>query len=71
MSKANKTMSEKVPTGFKTCRQWAQAEDLSESHTQKLLRTLLNSTPPLVERRVFRITDNGALRKVPHYRKLQ
>jgi hypothetical protein len=71
MTKMSKKEAEKIPAGFKTCRQWAKAEQLSESRTLKILRALIATTPPMVERRDFLILDNGVLRKAPHYRKLQ
>lgn len=70
MSKVLKTKADKIPKGFKTPREWSKEEDMSLSHASRVLRELAGASPPLMERKDFKIEANGLLRRSAHYRKL-
>lgn len=59
--------TDKIPAGFKTCRQWADDEGLSIQQTGHLLRRLMGEKT--WECQKFRISGaDGFPRLIPHYR---
>lgn len=60
------TKEEKIPKGWKTCRQWSEDEGLSMNQTGVYLRKGVERG--LMEMQKFAIKHGNMIRKVPHYR---
>lgn len=60
--------ADKVPEGFQTRAEISKEMNVGDRRTREILTALVGAKK--IERRDFSIVVNGALRKVPHYRKL-
>lgn len=69
--KAYASKAEKVPPAFKTVKDFAKAENLSNSQALRLVKNLTECDPPMLEQKMFKLYVSGCLRSIAHYRKLR
>lgn len=65
LRKAAQLKPEPVPRGFKTSRQWAEAEGISPPHARRLIVQLIADGK--WEMRRYRLRSGGGLYPVAHY----
>lgn len=64
--RAIQSAEDEIPEDFKTTTEWAKEWNLSDSHTQKLLRDGVKAG--ILERQTFHRRTESGVYPVPHYK---